>query len=75
MIQIIHIIINWRRETYSLHKKENGVYLFVIEGKLNIDNNSLEKRDGYGTWDTDEIEFTAEKSSKVLLMELPMQIS
>ena len=62
-------------ETYSLHKKENGVYLFVIEGKLNIDNHSLEKRDGYGTWDTDEIEFTAEKSSKVLLMELPMQIS
>ena len=62
-------------ETYSLHKKENGVYLFVIEGKLNIDNHSLEKRDGYGTWDTDKIEFTAEKSSKVLLMELPMQIS
>ena len=62
-------------ETYSLHKKENGVYLFVIEGKLNIDNHSLEKRDGYGIWDTDEIEFTAEKSSKVLLMELPMQIS
>lgn len=62
-------------ETYSLHKKENGVYLFVIEGKLNIDNYSLEKRDGYGTWDTDKIEFTAEKSSKVLLMELPMQIS
>ncbi len=62
-------------ETYSLHKKENGVYLFVIEGKLKIDNQSLEKRDGYGTWDTDEIEFTAEKSSKVLLMELPMQIS
>ena len=62
-------------ETYSLHKKENGVYLFVIEGKLKIDDQSLEKRDGYGTWDTDEIEFTAEKSSKVLLMELPMQIS
>ena len=62
-------------ETYSLHKKENGIYLFVIEGKLNIHNHSLEKRDGYGTWDTDKIEFTAEKSSKVLLMELPMQIS
>ena len=62
-------------EIYSLHKKVNGVYLFVIEGKLNIDNHSLEKRDGYGIWDTDEIEFTAEKSSKVLLMELPMQIS
>ena len=62
-------------ETYSIHKKENGVYLFVIEGKLKIYNQSLEERDGYGLWDTDEIEFTAEKSSKVLLMELPMQTS
>ena len=62
-------------ETYSIHHKENGVYLFVIEGNINIDGQTLEKRDGFGVWDTDQIEFTAEKSSKVLLMELPMQIS
>ena len=62
-------------ETYSIHHKENGVYLFVIEGNINIDGQTLEKRDGFGVWDTDKIEFTAEKSSKVLLMELPMQIS
>ena len=61
-------------ETYSLHQEDNGVYLFVIEGNVNIYNHSLEKRDGFGVWDTDKIEFTAEKSSKVLLMELPMQI-
>ena len=62
-------------ETYSIHHKENGVYLFVIEGNINIDGQTLEKRDGFGVWDTGHIEFTAEKSSKVLLMELPMQIS
>ena len=62
-------------ETYSIHHKKNGVYLFVIEGNINIDGQTLEKRDGFGVWDTDYIEFTAEKSSKVLLMELPMQIS
>ena len=61
-------------ETYSLHQEDNGVYLFVIEGNVNIHNHSLEKRDGFGVWNTDKIEFTAEKSSKVLLMELPMQI-
>ena len=61
-------------ETYSLHQEDNGVYLFVIEGNVNIHNHSLEKRDGFGVWDTDKIEFTAEKSSKVLLMELPMHI-
>ena len=61
-------------ETYSLHQEDNGVYLFVIEGNVNIHNHFLEKRDGFGVWDTDKIKFTAEKSSKVLLMELPMQI-
>ena len=62
-------------ETYSIHSKRMEVYLFVIEGNINIDGQILEKRDGIGVWDTNKIEFTAEKSSKVLLMELPMQIS
>ena len=61
-------------ETYSIHQKGNGVYLFVIEGNINVDGQTLEKRDGFGVWDTDHIEFAAEKSSKILLMELPMQI-
>ena len=30
-------------ETYSLHQEDNGVYLFVIEGNVNIHNHSLEK--------------------------------
>ena len=54
---------------------ENGVYLFVIEGQLTIENQTLEKRDGFGIWNTDQITFKAEKSTKVLLMELPMEIS
>ena len=62
-------------EKYTLNLSENGVYLFVIEGQLTIENQTLEKRDGFGIWNTDQITFKAEKSTKLLLMELPMKIS
>ena len=62
-------------EKYTLNLSQNGVYLFVIEGQLTIENQTLEKRDGFGIWNTDEITYKAEKSTKLLLMELPMKIS
>ena len=62
-------------EKYTLNLSQNGVYLFVIEGQLTIENQTLEKRDGFGIWNTDQITFKAEKSTKLLLMELPMEIS
>ena len=62
-------------EKYTLNLSQNGVYLFVIEGQLTIENQTLEKRDGFGIWNTDQITFKAEKSTKLLLMELPMKIS
>ena len=61
-------------EKYTLNLSENGVYLFVIEGQITIENQTLEKRDGFGIWNTDEITYKAEKSTKVLVMELPMEI-
>ena len=37
-------------EKYTLNLSENGVYLFVIDGQLTIENQTLEKRDGFGIW-------------------------
>ena len=62
-------------EKYTLNLSKNGVYLFVIEGQITIENQTLEKRDGFGIWNTDEITYKAEKSTKLLLIELPMKIS
>ena len=62
-------------EKYTLNLSQNGVYLFVIEGQISIENQTLEKRDGFGIWNTEEITYKAEKSTKLLLMELPMKIS
>ena len=57
---------------YKTHKKENGVYVFVLEGSLVVNDQKLEKRDGFGIWDTDEIILKAESDSEVLVMEVPM---
>ncbi len=57
---------------YTLKQPGNGIYAFVIEGAGAMQGQPLEKRDGYGVWDTDKIAFEATSDSKVLLMEVPM---
>lgn len=57
---------------YTLKKGTNGVYVFVLEGEATVDGQPLEKRDGFGIWDTDKINITADRDTKVLLMEVPM---
>lgn len=58
---------------YKLHRKENGVYLFVIEGEVEINNTALSKRDGIGLWEVESITIEVLKDSTVLLIEVPMQ--
>lgn len=59
---------------YDLHAEGNGVYAFVLEGDLNVDDQELSKRDGYGVWDTDKVTVNGKAGSKLLLMEVPMSI-
>ncbi len=63
-----------KTETYQLKKTGNGIYLFVIEGNITVDNQKLERRDGFGLWDIDQISINAEANSKLLIMEVPMTI-
>ncbi|EAQ99626.1 pirin family protein [Maribacter sp. HTCC2170] len=57
---------------YELKDKTNGVYAFVLEGDITIENQTLNKRDGFGIWDIDKITIKADSNSKLLLMEIPM---
>ena len=59
--------------THKLNLKENGVYVFVIEGEVSVNGNSLEKRDGIGLTGTEAITIKASSNAEVLLMELPMR--
>lgn len=63
-----------KKATYSLKKKGNGVYAFLLSGKASIDGQPLQARDGFGLWNLEEFDFVAEAESEILLMEVPMHI-
>ena len=60
------------RINYNINKKGNGVYAFLIEGSVQIDGKSLEKRDALGLWDTESFELLANPNSRILLIEVPL---
>jgi redox-sensitive bicupin YhaK (pirin superfamily) len=65
---------NETASTYQLKKEGNGVYFFVLEGNVEVQGENLNKRDGFGVWDTSSIAFIAAKGAKFLAMEVPMNI-
>ncbi|PCJ98017.1 MAG: hypothetical protein COA50_03550 [Flavobacteriaceae bacterium] len=60
--------------TYTLNDKNNGLYIFILEGEATINDQKLEKRDGLGLWDIENVEISTYPNSKVLIMEVPMTI-
>lgn len=60
--------------TYQIKKAGNGVYIFVIDGVVEINGQKLDKRDGMGVWDTDVLNFKSlSLNAEVLLMDVPME--
>ena len=60
------------RINYNINKKGNGGYAFLIEGSVQIDGESLEKRDALCIWETEKFELLANQNSRVLLIEVPL---
>jgi redox-sensitive bicupin YhaK (pirin superfamily) len=59
---------------YTFKKESNGVYVFVLSGKLEVNGQLLNNRDGFGIWNSKSIEFKFNEDSEVLLMEVPMNV-
>jgi len=59
---------------YTLKIAKNGVYFFVIEGNATIAGQALNRRDGLGVSETEEIEITADTDTRLLIMEVPMVV-
>lgn len=57
---------------YTLKKEGNGLYIFVLKGKIQIEDQILETRDGYGIEDFNTINIKALENCSILLMEVPM---
>lgn len=60
---------------YQFKLKSNGVYVFVVEGELEVAGKRLNNRDAIGIWETDKISITAKQDSKILLVEVPMEVN
>lgn len=60
--------------SYIVKKKGNGVYFFVLDGQVEVEGQKLDKRDGFGLWDTDSVSMKTLVNSSVLLMEVPMAV-
>jgi redox-sensitive bicupin YhaK (pirin superfamily) len=58
--------------SYKVNIPENGVYLFLIEGEIEVDNQILRTRDAMGIIDFEQFEIKINSKSKILLIEVPM---
>ena len=60
---------------YTVKKKGNGLYAFVLKGDITINDQVLNVRDGLGIWDIDKINIVSKsQDAELLLMEVPMII-
>ncbi len=57
---------------YTLQRKGNGVYAFVIDGDITINNELLHARDAIGVKDVENISITANSNAELLLIDIPL---
>lgn len=57
---------------YTLHDKRHGVYAFLLEGDVTLNDIVLNRRDGLGIEEAENLRISANLSSEILLMEVPL---
>lgn len=60
------------QEEYNFKLEGNGLYIFVLSGKIKVGDEILESRDGFGVWEASKVNIEAEEDSYFLLMEVPL---
>ena len=63
---------NETQTNYSMQQNQNGVYIMVIEGSIVVADQTLQHRDAIGIWNTQSVDISITKNSKVLIVEVPM---
>ena len=60
---------------YQIKERGNGVYVFIISGSATVEGQELDRRDGMGIWDINELKVTSNApQTEILLMEVPMNL-
>ena len=56
----------------SLKSQKNGLYIFVVEGEIEVEGNLLSKRDAIGVYETSQISIESKENSELIIIEVPM---
>jgi hypothetical protein len=60
---------------YELKDPEkNGIYIFVINGQLQVNEQTLKTRDGFGIWEVSSILLKGTTDTEFLVIEVPMEV-
>ena len=59
---------------YKLKSVNHGIYVMIIQGEVNIENQTLQSRDAIGISEIDSFTMKAAEASEVLLIEVPMSV-
>lgn len=57
---------------YALKNKDHGVYSFLLDGDLTINDIALNRRDGLGISEVNNLIIKADNDAEILLMEVPL---
>lgn len=60
------------QKEYTIRKKNNGVYAFIIEGNATINEIALSERDALGIWETEKLLINADSDTEILLIDIPI---
>lgn len=64
------------KTNYTVKRKGNGVYAFILKGNATINGQTLGTRDGYGIWDVENFDVIADsEDTEILLMDVPMTLA
>jgi redox-sensitive bicupin YhaK (pirin superfamily) len=56
----------------SLKSSNNGLYIFVVDGEVEVEGSSLAKRDAIGVYETNQISIKSKAHSELIIIEVPM---
>jgi redox-sensitive bicupin YhaK (pirin superfamily) len=57
---------------YTLKNKDHGVYAFLLEGDVLVNDIALNRRDGLGISEVTELKIKASNDAEILLVEVPL---
>ena len=57
---------------YNIDEINKCIYIFVLSGSINIGNETIEARDGFGIWDNNNLIMNINEETEFVLLEIPI---